>query len=227
MSENINLVWKATDELTKLVHIWNNPTNMKSKSFIFVPLFICKGLTSKMLSKQDLPSYFSVFNTEFEENAGKIVNPFLDLINTDDMNLLDLIRQYVEKVEIHLKNDFDYYPWREFSDFIGLEIEQDYEVTSNEILLKIEKCNLIKSRTCLKPLKWNDFYEMVNSKISFREEENFPLPLILASWNSTSDKEKFERFHEQLKIVADKGYIQQIKVLVDDYSEEDWHHFGE
>ncbi len=67
------------------------------------------------------------------------------------------------------------------------------------------------SRVCPNPQSWDNLFKYISSRINLTDDQKFPPPLILAAWNITSDQEKFDRFQEQLKIVADKGYIRQIK----------------
>jgi len=227
MEKNIELIWKATDELTKKVDIWSNPSIFEYKGYIYVPIFIGTRILRKMYTTLDFPLLFSIFNDKFEKLAGEVVNPYLDQIIADDKTLIALIQSFFQKVNSYLNNNFDNVIWGEFNKFVK-EIDGEVFLSESEEINNLLLNNCIKrSQVCPKPVVWNEFFEFITTKLCFSPEEKFPPPIILAAWYKTSDLEKFERFNEQLRIVYDKGYIRQIKVFLDNYSEEDWHHFGE
>lgn len=76
---------------------------------------------------------------------------------------------------------------------------------------------MIEGRICLRPMKWNKFYELVQEKHPDRE---LPKPLILAGWNFSNDAEKRNRFRMHLEIGIAAGVAEDFfeKVL-----EEDWY----
>jgi hypothetical protein len=225
--DNISLIWKATSNLTDKFHIWSNPKKNEYKGWIFVPVYICSELLRKICSMKEFPIELKILNEDFEKLDGKETCSILDQVKADDKEILNLIEQLFIRTKNQLKKHETIYQWNLLENWLFELKSQDFSNTSEEIVSRIQRDLIIKSRVCPNPQAWDGLFEYINSRIAITEDEKFPPPLILAAWNFTSDEEKFERFHEQLRIVADKGYIRQIKVIMDNYAEDDWHHFGE
>ena len=85
------------------------------------------------------------------------------------------------------------------------------------------KSILINNRICLKPIFWNEFYNLLVSNFIGK---TISKPLILAAWNFTSDGEKLNRFKEHLSLV-DFGSDNTLTAYLKGLKEENWHHENE
>ena len=82
-------------------------------------------------------------------------------------------------------------------------------------------------RVCPKPQRWNEIYELLPNKKRKGLGWKPPIPLILAAWWETSDKEKIERFQLHLKWAAQNHALEVIAGKVKQLDETDWHHKDE
>lgn len=226
MTDNIELIWNAYSKLTENFHIWSNPKKVGYKSWIFVPVYICTELLRKFFSMKDFPIELRILNEDFEKLGGKETCSILNQIKADDKEILNLVDQLFIRIKTQLKKPETNYQWNLLENWLFELKSQNYKDISEDIFIKIKMDLLVNSRTCPNPQAWDNLFEYINSRINLTDDQKFPPPLILAVWNETADQDKFERFQQQLKIVVDKGYIQQINVLLDAFSEDDWHHFG-
>jgi hypothetical protein len=227
MEDNISLIWKATSNLTDKFHLWSNPNKVEYKGWIFVPIYICTALLRKICTVNEFPIELKILNEDFEKLAGKETSSILDQVKADDKEILNLIEQLFIRTKIQLKKHETIYKWNLLENWLFELKSLDYKDISEDVFSKIKMDLLVNSRVCPNPQAWDNLFEFINSRINLPDDQKIPPPLILAAWNFTTDQEKFERFQEQLNIVADKVYIRQIKVILDNYSEDDWHHFGE
>ena len=221
------MIWKATSNLTDKFHIWSNPKKNEYKGWIFVPVYICTELLRKICSMKEFPIELKILNEDFEKLDGKETHSFLDQIKANDKEILNLADQLFNRTKIQLKKHETIYQWNLLENWLFELKSQDYKDISEDVFSKIKMDLLVNLRACPNPQSWDNLFEYIRSRINLTEDQKVPPPLILAAWNITSDQDKFERFHEQLKITADKGYIRQIKVILDNYSEVDWRHFRE
>lgn len=227
MDKEKGLIWNALSELETNFAELGGSRKYQGFRHIDKPYYICGYLLKKMYF-YDQPRIEN--HHEFLNRSKQVidkVHSYLDRINLNDLQLINLINQFINYINSKIRTEDKIFYWKELELFVQNLMTIDLEKDAIVIVSAIIHGDFENSRVCLNPQKWDEFYEIIKTKINFSPDEKFPAPLILAAWHFTSDKEKFERFHEQLRIVADKGYIRQIKVILDNYSEDDWHHFGE
>ena len=82
---------------------------------------------------------------------------------------------------------------------------------------------LINNRVCLKPMYWNEFYNMVMQNANGKYISK---PLILAAWDFTTDGEKLARFKEHLHWI-DFGTDNPLTDYLNGLTEDKWHHENE
>ena len=77
------------------------------------------------------------------------------------------------------------------------------------------------------PKHWNTLWNMLTGK-SQAPNGNWtpPLPLILAGWNFSDDREKRARFMEHLAWAIDHDQINEVKVFLKTLEDNDWY-YGE
>ncbi|MCU4177308.1 hypothetical protein [Carboxylicivirga sp. N1Y90] len=81
---------------------------------------------------------------------------------------------------------------------------------------------LINNRVCPQPHIWNELWKIIQQA----SEEKIDLPLILAAWHNTSDKEKQERFIYHLEKAKQLGLNEKLKAVLE-IEEDQWHHKNE
>lgn len=81
-----------------------------------------------------------------------------------------------------------------------------------------------KNRICPKPQIWNELWEKLKDKKRLGYGWNPPLPLILAAWDETSNKEKQERFIQHLEWADCHKQLEEVSLLLTGLSEESWFH---
>jgi len=225
--ENQALIWNALSELETNFAELGGSRKYQGFEHIEIPYYICAYLLIKIYF-EDQPKL--IVNSQFLNHSITVidrVHSLLDRINLDDLQLINLVDQLINNINSNNKDNGKNYSWKELELFVQNLQSLDHGIEARMILHQIKLNGLINSRACLKPQIWSEFSEFVETKIEFPPNQKFPLSFILASWKETTDQEKFDRFYEQLKVIADEGYIRQIKVVLDSYSEDVWHHFGD
>ena len=77
------------------------------------------------------------------------------------------------------------------------------------------------------PKHWNMLWNMLAGKSQASNGNWTPaLPLILAGWNCSDDREKRARFMEHLDWAIDHGQINEVKVFLNKLEDNDWY-YGE
>ncbi len=77
------------------------------------------------------------------------------------------------------------------------------------------------NRACPMPMKWNDFFNMLN------DHEKLDLPLILNGWEMSSPLEKNLRFKYHIQSAIKNNQLDEIGKYLSSLKEEDWAHYGE
>lgn len=78
-------------------------------------------------------------------------------------------------------------------------------------------------RICPQPMVWDRLWQMLPDRRRVGVGWEPPLPLILAAWWKTSDREKRDRFHFHLRWAKEHGAVDEIANLLLNMSSEDWH----
>lgn len=77
------------------------------------------------------------------------------------------------------------------------------------------------------PKHWNMLWNMLAGKSQASNGNWTPaLPLILAGWNFSDDREKRARFMEHLGWAIDHGQINEVKMFLNKLEDNDWY-YGE
>ena len=74
------------------------------------------------------------------------------------------------------------------------------------------------------PDHWNKLYSMLPGRGSDEGGRNVPLPLILAAWWNSSNREKSDRLAEHLKWAKAHDVLEHVSSFLHELREEDWHH---
>ena len=84
-----------------------------------------------------------------------------------------------------------------------------------------------EGRICPKPHFWNEFWNGLPNKKRKENSWEPSVPLILASWWETTDKDKQDRFDVHIRYAFENGYGKKAQEYLMSLSEHDWHHIGE
>jgi hypothetical protein len=88
--------------------------------------------------------------------------------------------------------------------------------TDEEQLLSLLEEAGAHDRVCPTPSKWHDFYKLIGSPRDLQ-------PLILSGWAFSTDREKRERFQEQIRYAASTGKLGRATAFVKALAESEWH----
>lgn len=79
-----------------------------------------------------------------------------------------------------------------------------------------------KKRVCPKHDAWNILWEMLPDKVRVGNGWEPSLPLILAAWWETTDREKQNRLIEHINYASEKGMLDKIDQYLRALSEDQW-----
>ena len=81
-------------------------------------------------------------------------------------------------------------------------------------------------RVCLQPQYWQRMYERLPDTRQEGSRWMPALPLILAGWAHSTDRDKRERFAEHLRWAVAHGAGEKLLTYLSDVPAEAWHHGG-
>ena len=93
----------------------------------------------------------------------------------------------------------------------------------NEINKLFDYC-ISGNRVCPKPQLWNKLWQLLKNKKQVGSCWQPPLPLILAAWDTTSDKDKQLRLREHITWADMNGQIIEISDFLYRLNEDEWYH---
>jgi hypothetical protein len=82
-------------------------------------------------------------------------------------------------------------------------------------------------RVCPRPPIWDDLWRMLPNRTRKGAGWNPPVPLILAAWYETSDKQKADRLAQHIRYAHENGAIDVLEKFIRRLDEESWIHRGE
>lgn len=182
---------------------------------IEVPYYICIYLLNKMYFK-DFPTWR--FHSEFLERSENVIDRIhghLEQINANDQQLIVLVTSYVDSIDSFYKEEFKNHDWVVLNNYVKDLNHLNLELEAQIIVDQIISEGLEKPGAWLTPQKWNEFFSVVETKIKFSPDKEIKHPFNYEAWNEGTDQEKTESFRELIKILAQRGYIRQIKALLD------------
>lgn len=94
---------------------------------------------------------------------------------------------------------------------------------SENHLNKLIKYTTSKGRVCPMPQQWTKLWEMLPNKERVGAGWQPSLPLILAAWYDTSDREKRNRLLSHIKYASEQGVLNQIDEYLRSLSKDEWY----
>ena len=80
-----------------------------------------------------------------------------------------------------------------------------------------------KQIVCPKPIKWNQFYNLMR-KLKKDPKTKIPLPLILTGWWYSNNENKKKRFHEQIDLTISFGIEDEVFDFLNNLKDSDYIH---
>ncbi len=97
-------------------------------------------------------------------------------------------------------------------------------VTLEKVLEEVQKNN----RVCPNPQKCNQLYQMLpNKKQNIDGGWEPAVPLILAAWYEATALDKTYRFRQHLEWASEYNCLTEVFDLIQNLTEEDWHHVND